>query len=302
MVGRLGFSGGLPGMRPRGDMAEGRLQGRHNLVRQLEQVNQTLQSNPATTTWDVHQREAFDLLSSTRVREAFNLDREPDAVRARFGRDCQNLVLARRLVEAGVRLVQVSIPGKPPSLQQQAMFNWDDHAVNWDLLAAMKMRLPWYDHVVTSLIDDVHQRGLDDKVLIIVTGEFGRSPRLEHVDGKVGRDHWCRAMSILVSGGGRRRGNVIGATNLHGEHPVTHRYDPHDFLATMYHYLGIPHETEFHDNQGRPIPLTRRRPDSRIDLTRNPAGSEYLTGRPPHSFQRHRCLTWSCPSTRIPRR
>jgi uncharacterized protein (DUF1501 family) len=140
------------------------------------------------------------------------------------------------------------------------MFNWDDHAVNWDIVEAMRMRLPWYDHVVTTLIDDIHQRGLDEKVLVIVTGEFGRSPRLEHVNGKVGRDHWCRAMSILVSGGGRRRGDVIGATNLHGEHPVTRRHDPHDFLATIYHYLGIPHDMEFQDPQGRPVPLTRGAP------------------------------------------
>ena len=96
--------------------------------------------------------------------------------------------------------------------------------------------------------------------MLIVTGEFGRSPRIDRTGGKVGRDHWCRAMSILVSGGGRRRGDVIGATTLGGEHPATRRYDPQDFLATIYHYLGIPHQQEYRDANGRPVPLSRGEP------------------------------------------
>ncbi len=158
--------------------------------------------------------------------------------------------------------MQIFVSGKPPASNTPA-FNWDDHSVNWDIVEAMKARLPWYDHIVATLIEDIHERGLDEKVMLIVTGEFGRSPRIDRADNKVGRDHWCKAMSILVSGGGRRRGDVIGATNLQGEHPATRRYDPHDFLATIYHYLGIAYHREYlHAN--RPVPLTRGEPISEL--------------------------------------
>jgi hypothetical protein len=107
------------------------------------------------------------------------------------------LLLARRLIESGVRFVNVYAPG----LADSKAFNWDDHAVNWDMPTAMRQRLPRYDHAVATLIEDIHQRGLDENVLLIVTGEFGRTPRLEYKDGNVGRDHWPYAMSVLVSGG-----------------------------------------------------------------------------------------------------
>jgi uncharacterized protein (DUF1501 family) len=138
--------------------------------------------------------------------------------------------------------------------------DWDDHAVNWDMLTAMKGRLPRYDHVVTTLINDLFERGLDRDVLLVVTGEFGRTPRLEHRDGRIGRDHYPGAMSILVSGGGMPMGKVIGATNSKGEYPTENRLDPHDILATIYHHLGIDHTQEFPDLQGRPIPLTYGKP------------------------------------------
>jgi len=122
----------------------------------------------------------------------------------------------------------------------------------------MKARLPWYDHIVTTLIEDLHERGLDEKVMLVVTGEFGRTPRLEHnANGNIGRDHWPSAMSVLISGGGKKRGDIVGATNSKGENPKTKRYDPHDFLATIYDYLGIDPQTNYLDNSGRPHPLAR---------------------------------------------
>jgi uncharacterized protein (DUF1501 family) len=162
-------------------------------------------------------------------------------------------LLARRLVEAGVRFVSVYGPG----LAEAKAFNWDDHAVNWDMPTAMRQRLPRLDHALCTLIEDVHARGLNEDVLIIVTGEFGRTPRLEYKDGNVGRDHWPHAMSILLSGGGKPRGNVIGATDAKGAYPKTCRYDPRDLLATIYTYLGIDPHREYLDPAGRPVPLTR---------------------------------------------
>jgi hypothetical protein len=202
---------------------------------------------------DTFQRRAYEIISSGRVQQAFDLTREPLKVRERYGAGWgQELLLARRLVESGVRFVGVYVPG----LANGAVHNWDDHAVNWDMPTAMRERLPRYDHGITTLIDDVYARGLDQRTLVIVTGEFGRTPRLEFKDGKIGRDHWPYAMSVLVSGG-RKRGEVIGATDSIGARPSTRRYDPHDFLATVYSWLGIDPAQEFRDVAGRPVPLTR---------------------------------------------
>ncbi len=247
--GPFGECAGIPGMKPNPNISAERLDDRTRLLAELGQAQAQLQSKSHMDSLDTYRRQAVEMITSRRALEAFDLKREPEAVRAKYGKGAQDMLLARRLVEAGVRLVQINISGKPPS-SNEVSFNWDDHAVNWDLAKAMNVRLPWYDHLIATLIEDIYDRGLDEKVMVIVTGEFGRSPRVEHINGKVGRDHWCRAMSILVSGGGRRRGDVIGATDLHGAHPKTRRYDPHDFLATIYNYLGIPPNRDFTAGDG----------------------------------------------------
>jgi hypothetical protein len=261
-IGRFGECGGLPGLN-RVAVPEDRLRGRRELLSQLNRFRAQVHDSRVMDGVDANQRRAFEILASPKVREAFDLTREADSVRAKFGQGCQHALLARRLVEAGVRLVQVSVGGKPPTPRWRGVkewFNWDDHAVNWSLPEGMQIRLPWYDHLVTTLIDDLYQRGLDEKVLLIVTGEFGRSPRLEFNNGRYGRDHWCPAMSILVSGGGRQRGNVVGATDPHGGRPVTKQYDPHDMLASIYDYLGIDPEMVYLDPVNRPVPLSRGTP------------------------------------------
>src|SRR5207302_10630791 len=134
------------------------------------------------------------------------------------------------LVEGGVSFVSVRVPGSGPGSKAH---DWDDHAVNWDMLTAMKARLPRYDYIVATLINDIFDRGLDKKVLLVVTGEFGRTPRLEQRDGRIGRDHWPSAMSILVSGGGMPMGRVVGATTANGARPRARPFDPHDALATI---------------------------------------------------------------------
>jgi hypothetical protein len=227
---------------------------RRQLVQQLDQFRAKVEGSRALDTMDTFQRRAYDIISSGRVQQAFDLAREEIKVRDRYGPGWgQELLLARRLVEAGVRFVNVYTPG----LANSKAFNWDDHAVNWDMPTAMRERLPRYDHGIATLIEDVYARGLDRDTLIIVTGEFGRTPRLEFKDGKIGRDHWPHAMSVLVSGGGRKRGDVIGATDSIGARPSTRRFDPHDFLATVYTWLGIDPAQEFRDMAGRPVPLAR---------------------------------------------
>jgi uncharacterized protein (DUF1501 family) len=167
-------------------------------------------------------------------------------------------LLARRLVEHGVDLVTVSLYG--PECGGAA--NWDDHAVNCHIFDTLKPRCENFDRCVTALIEDIYARGLDRRVLVVVTGEFGRTPRISYQVGtssrvtQPGRDHWPRAMSILFAGGGIPGGQVIGATNRLGEHPIAREVGPRDFLATIYRHLGIDAAAvHVPDATGRPVAI-----------------------------------------------
>ena len=236
-----------------------RLDDRLGLLQGFDQMRRELDSSGGMESMDVFNRRAVAMLTTDKVRKAFDLRLEATRVRDKYGTGPfgREALLARRLVEAGVSFVSLRVPGSGPGSKAH---DWDDHAVNWDMLTAMKARLPRYDHVVATLIDDLFDRGLDKNVLLIVTGEFGRTPRLENRDGKIGRDHYPGAMSILVSGGGMPMGQVVGATNGKGEHPISRRLDPHDILATIYKHLGVDHRQEFLDPQGRPVALSRGTP------------------------------------------
>ena len=174
-------------------------------------------------------------------------------------------LLARRLVEAGASFVTMvmenpSFPGQ--SFPADATYNWDSHAVNCHIFNDSRFRFPMYDRAVTALIEDLYERGLDKRVLLIVTGEFGRTPRITYANGthtgvsQPGRDHWPQAMSLIVSGGNMKMGQVIGATNARGEYPTERRMTPNDLWATMFQHLGIDHNnTSFVDHTGRPMPI-----------------------------------------------
>jgi hypothetical protein len=206
---------------------------------------------------DPFREAAFQMLTSPRVASAFDLSREDPRLRDRYGRHLwgQSCLLARRLAEAGSSVI--TIDALAPSLSER-YFSWDDHInvqTRWDLGEAMRHRAPFLDQALSALIEDVYARGLDRKVLIVAAGEFGRTPRLTHSGGLIGRDHWPAAQSALVSGGGLRMGLVIGATNRRGEHPVERPLTPKDLLATIYRHLGIDRRAEFRDLSGRPIPI-----------------------------------------------
>jgi len=171
----------------------------------------------------------------------------------------QRALLARRLVEAGASFVTMVMEN--PSFTRggfpaDATYNWDSHAVNCHIFNDSLFRFPMYDRAVTALIEDLYDRGLDRRVMLIVTGEFGRTPRITYFEGRPGRDHWPQAMSLIVSGGGMRMGQVIGATNARGEVPVERRMTPNDLWATMFQHLGIDYNnTHFLDHTGRPMPI-----------------------------------------------
>lgn len=239
-----------------------RLGDRLSMLQSFDRYRQEADTTGAMAGLDVFNQRAINILTTNRVRDAFDLSKEDPRLCDKYGDGYgREVLVARRLVEAGVGFVSVRIPG---SGEGTKAYDWDDHAVNWDMLGAMNARLPKYDHVVSTLIEDIFDRGLDKNVLVVVTGEFGRTPRLEFKDGKIGRDHHPGAMSILVSGGGMPMGQVIGATDHQAARPSSRPLDPHDILATIYHHLGIDHTAEFPDPRGRPIPLTRGTPISEL--------------------------------------
>jgi hypothetical protein len=219
------------------------------------------------TAMDHYRRQAFRLMTADGVRQAFDLGREPARLRERYGMHVwgQRALLARRLVEQGASFVTMVMENPYQSgvpFPRDGTYNWDSHAVNCHLFNDARLRLPLYDRAIAALIEDLYARGLDRKVLLIVTGEFGRTPRITYAQGtqtgvqQPGRDHWPQAMSVLVSGGGLRTGQVVGSTNSRGEHPKDRPMTPNDLWATMFRHLGIDYQfTTFPDNTGRPMPI-----------------------------------------------
>jgi hypothetical protein len=235
-----------------------RLGERGALVQQLDQFRRGLDQSGSLQGTDEFRSTAFTMLTSQAVREAFELEREPAELRQRYGRNLwgQSCLLARRLAEAGTGVVTIDalapLPGQP------VYFSWDDHANaqnGWDMAKGMKLRGEHMDPAISALVDDIHARGLDKQIMVVCVGEFGRTPKVTHSNGCIGRDHWPSAMSALVAGGGIRGGQVIGATTSKAEYPTERPLKPQDLLATIYRHLQIDHQHAFADFAGRPIPI-----------------------------------------------
>ncbi len=245
-------------------VAAERLDDRVGLLRQFDQMRREVDQKRVMDSMDEFNRTAVEILTADKARAAFDLSKEDPRLVANYGEEWgRNALVARRLVEAGVSFVTISVPGGVKAMDAPG---WDDHAINIDLPTIMPLRLPVYDQVVTTLINDIYDRGLDKKVLVIAAGEFGRTPKGTLQPGTAtgklqwGRDHWPGAQSILVSGGGFRMGQVIGATDGHAGYPVERPVDPQDVMATMYHHLGIDLTTHIPDPSGRPIAITTGTP------------------------------------------
>jgi uncharacterized protein (DUF1501 family) len=245
---------------------EERLEDRMTLLSGLDRLRRNVDANQSMHAMDAFNRQAVDMLYSDDFRKAFDLSKETTKVRERFGRHAwgQRAILARRLVEAGARFVTVVMENPYVSgikMPSYGTYNWDSHAVNCHLFKEAEWRLPIYDKVVTAMIEDLYARGLDKRVMLVVTGEFGRTPRISVSQGsqtktaQPGRDHWPDAMSMLVSGGGMRTGQVIGATDARGEHPIERALTPNDIWASMLHHLNIDPAQTFEDLGGRPHPI-----------------------------------------------
>lgn len=247
-----------------GGLNESRLNSRMQLLSGLDQLRQDIDASGLMGASDIFNQRALSMITSSAARKAFDLSNESSELRERYGRHewGQRALMARRLVEAGVSWVTVVMENpyvSGISMPKYGTYNWDSHAVNCHLYDDARMRLPIYDRTITALIEDIHNRGLEKKVMLVVTGEFGRTPRVNSQNGsqtgikQPGRDHWPRAMSFLVSGGGMKTGQVIGQTNSKGEEPKSRPLTPNDLWATVYRHLGIDYTRTFSDHSGRPM-------------------------------------------------
>jgi hypothetical protein len=239
---------------PGADMDASRLDARRALLSQVSQHARHLDQTATAQTLDPYFTRAFDLVSSPAAQRAFDVSAEPASVRDRYGRHVfgQSTLLARRLVEAGVRLVHVNWVRHDNGSGMQGYDSHRDH-LNW----ARTELLPPTDRAVGALIGDLAERNLLDQTLVVVMGEFGRTPRFNAAGG---RDHWPNCFSVMLAGGGLRGGQVLGASDRIGAYPTTPPVSPQNLTATIYDLLGIDPHTTIYDLQRRPAALVEGEP------------------------------------------
>jgi hypothetical protein len=237
-------------------MAEGvnieRIHERRSLMQRFDGIRSEVDTSGSMAAMDRYGQQAVEMIVGRRAQSAFDITREPAHVRDRYGSHlwCQQALLARRLVEAGVSFVTLDLS------YHTASGTWDNHGDNippyggiWNGLRPL---LPLFDHLVTTLVGDLDQRGMLDDVLVIAMGEFGRSPQTGTQGSSDGRNHWPAVMSMCLAGGGFRHGQVIGATEADGGSIKERRVTPGDLAATIYHHMGVPLDTHYLDPTGRP--------------------------------------------------
>ncbi len=241
------------------DMTTDRLLARRALQDTMNKRLEALHRSTSTQRWAVWQNKAIDLLRTNTAQQAFAIERESQSTRERYGvnRFGQSVLLARRLVEAGVSLVQVNwTRGESDENVAPA---WDTHAKNAERLKNALM--PPMDQAYSALIEDLEQRGMLDETLVIWMGEFGRSPK---INPSGGRDHWGHVFSAALAGGGVQGGAVFGRSDRQGGYPLEGRVEPQDLTATIYHCLGFSPETELRDRFNRPLAISKGHPIGEI--------------------------------------
>ena len=211
-----------------------RLDSRKGLLDSFDDTRREIDASGAMKGIDSYTERALDMVASGAVRNALNIEKEDKATRDRY-KGVEQFLTARRLVEAGVGFVTLSIGG------------WDTHGQNF---VTLKKQLPKVDAAIANLIQDLHDRGMQDDVVTVMWGEFGRTPK---VNGNAGRDHWSPAMSALVAGGGLRMGQAVGETNAKGERPKDRPYTVPNLMSTLYRAIGIDPSMTFPNGSGRPM-------------------------------------------------
>ena len=217
-----------------------RLENRRRLLQAVDRLRRDTDQSGLMNGLDAFTRKAFEMVTSPAAQKAFDLNREAAKTRDLYGRHTlgQSCLLARRLVEAGVTFVTVSAGG------------WDTHANNFEALK--KQKLPQFDTAWSALMQDLHARGMLKNTLVLVWGEFGRTPR---INKDAGRDHWPGAQSLLLAGGGLRMGQTVGQSDAKAEYPRERPLTPEGVLSTMYGVLGIDQQIEYLNDAQRPLKI-----------------------------------------------
>jgi hypothetical protein len=218
-----------------------RLSERQQLRRQFDSLRRQLDHGQDMSAIDAFSQRALEMIASPNTRDAFDISRESPATREQYGKFCENFLIARRLVESGVSVVTLKVG------------DWDTHEKNF---IDMRTQLPQLDRGFHALVTDLHERGLDEDVAVVLWGEFGRAPRISRGDG---RDHWPEAGAAVVAGGGFKTGQAIGETDSHGGQAKGRPYTPGNVMANFYRHLGLDPATTIADRQGRPMHLLDER-------------------------------------------
>jgi len=238
-----------------GNLSLEQIHSRRTLVEQFDRLRADLDQQGTMEALGTYNRQAVEMVLGRQAQNAFDIEQEPAATRERFGKHlwCQQALLARRLVESGVSFVTLDLS------YHSASGTWDTHGDNIPPYGGIERGLgpllPLFDHLITTLVSDLGERGLLDDVLVIAMGEFGRTPQMGTQDSTDGRNHWPVVMSMCLAGGGLRHGQVIGASEADGgnikERPVT----PQDLAATIYRHMEVPLDASYLDHRGRPRPI-----------------------------------------------
>jgi len=222
-----------------GGLTMDRLENRRAILQHFDTLRRDIDSSGVIGGMDTFGQQAYNIVTSPKVQAAFDISKEDPKTRDMYGRTTwgQNTLLARRLVEAGVRFVTINVGG------------WDTHANNFE---SLKKKLPDYDQAFAGLIEDLSQRGQLKNTLVLSWGEFGRTPRINKDSG---RDHWANVFSVAMAGGGLKEGYVLGESDARAEFPKDKPVSPQDILATMYHQLGIDQTKNYTNEAERPVPI-----------------------------------------------
>lgn len=238
-----------------GELRPARIENRRALMEDFDRLRSDLDQSGTMEALGSYRRQAVEMVIGRQAQNAFDIEQEPAAVRERYGKHlwCQQALLARRLVEAGVSFVTIDLS------YHSASGTWDTHGDNIPPYGGIKNGLgpllPLFDHLYTTLLADLGERGLLDDVLLLAMGEFGRTPQMGTQDSTDGRNHWPVVMSMCVAGGGMRHGQVIGATEADGGNIKERAVTPADIAATIYRHMDVPLDGVYLDHRGRPRPI-----------------------------------------------
>jgi len=226
-----------------------------SLLDTIDEQRKHLEQAATVAKYDRIKQDAVSLIGDPKVREAFDVRKADPKILNRYGDNSfgWSMLMARRLVETGVNMVQVNLGN---------FGSWDLHGNNFPLLK--DYLFPPTDQAVSALLDDLNESGLLENTMIVMAGEFGRTPRIHNVAPNIyklpGRDHWAPCQSVLFAGGGVQGGNIIGSSDSHGAYPASDPQTPENFAATIYQALGIPREAKWHDATGRPYHVYQANP------------------------------------------